>query len=128
MTVTTIKSPTLDDVTESNESYLDKVVNRIATRWRGKKVAALTAWHEQEIKAELETLQHRHNEAIAHLEKEHREALQAQKDSWILNQKLRQTAHVHGQHGNLVDMEERRFITTTVSPEGFVEWTIRQND
>lgn len=102
MTVTTDKLPTLDDVTESNESYLDKVFNRIASKWRGKKVDALTAWHKQEIKAELETLQHRHNEAIANLEKEHREALQAQKDSWVLNQKLRQTAQCLGKYGTFV--------------------------
>lgn len=112
---------------EEVEAEPKTLLDRLLKTWRGKEIGALKAWHKNELWALEETLKHRQEVALEALAAKHQVELREQKNTWILNQKLRATAHVHGQHGNLIDMEHRRLITTTISPEGFVEWTVRQN-
>lgn len=126
MTVITNKT-TIDEVTESNETYLDKLFNKIAAKWRGKKIDALKAWHVQEIWAELETLKYRHKAAIVELEKKHRQAMQDQKDAWVQVQKMRNTAHCLDRYGTLDEMERMGLITTMIDEDGFVTWTIAKH-
>lgn len=120
MTVITNKLAQEEEVEAEPKTLLD----RLLKTWRGKEIEALKAFHKQELWALSETLKHRQEVAIAELEAKHQAELKEQKNNWVLNQKLRQTAQCLGKYGTIYDMEKQGLITTEVDPEGFLSWTI----
>lgn len=71
---------------------------------------------QEEIIAQLEA-------TVAALEAKHLAEIQHLKDSWIKAQKM-DTCVAGDYYGTIWELERRGLITTTVSPDGFVEWQL----
>lgn len=68
-----------------------------------------------------------HEATVAALEAKHQAQIQSLKDSWIMAQK-QDTCVAAGSYGTIWELERRGLITTSVSPDGFVEWQAAESE